>query len=409
MVALSSFNPSCYLPATITNRLPSAIACAPPSTAAKIYGYLTSPVSSTYTTVKATMDALVGLPFLSFLLIPTMTSYSTSLNLLFFYLTWSTLVLSHTPLRVEVIGSLAVRILFYIFPSLFFLGFDILLPSLSESWKSLGSDALPFLNTSRKNVIKHAKILGWCILNIVLSVLLQGLVEVILTTQLGRHSAIKVSTSLPLPWGIAKDLIKGFLLRDILAYVIHRYLLHNSNPPNAVIRDLTRLHQSWYHKAIKVPFPLSSSYDHPVPYLLRNFLPTYIPAMLFRFHALTYLFYLMIISLEETFTHSGYAVLPTNFILGGVARRNEMHCLSQGKGNFGTWGLVDWVAGTSMGGDVVEDLGDEIEAEDVKGRAKRGVNKGIGKAKRIANGNTAMNANGARKRSTRRNNSDSDE
>jgi hypothetical protein len=42
------------------------------------------------------MDAAVSLPALSFLLIPTMTSYSTSLNLLFFYITWSTLYVSRT-------------------------------------------------------------------------------------------------------------------------------------------------------------------------------------------------------------------------------------------------------------------------------------------------------------------------
>ena len=46
------------------------------------------------------MDALFSLPLLSVLFLPTLTSTSTSLNILFFYITWSTLLLSHSALKV---------------------------------------------------------------------------------------------------------------------------------------------------------------------------------------------------------------------------------------------------------------------------------------------------------------------
>ena len=90
-----NLNPACYIPSGVARYLPSSIACAPPpSYFAQAYSALTSPFTSTYSTLRTLMNAVVSLPALSFLLIPTMTSYSTSLNLLFFYITWSTLYVS---------------------------------------------------------------------------------------------------------------------------------------------------------------------------------------------------------------------------------------------------------------------------------------------------------------------------
>lgn len=71
--------------------------------------------------------------------------------------------------------------------------------------------------------------------------------------------------------------------------------------------------------------------------------------MLFRFHLLTYLLYLTLVSIEETFAYSGYTIMPTSFFLGGIARRVDMHVLSDAEGNFGPWGVLDWVLGTGVG------------------------------------------------------------
>lgn len=379
-----SYNPACYLPPSVSAYLPNAISCPPPpSYALQFYNYAISPFSATYTALRTMVDALVGLPFLSFLLIPTMTSYSTSLNLLFFYLTWSTLVLSHPPLRVEIVATLAVKILFYILPSLFFLAFDALLPSAAENLKALGDQALPFKNASRQRTLRMLRALGWSLFNILLSVLVQSLVELLFTRVLVIRSALRVTTSLPLPLGILKDLARGYLLREILAYTLHRYTLHESH------NSLSRTHQEWYH-SISTPFPMSASYDHPLAYLTRSFLPTYLPALLFRFHLLTYILYLSFISLEETFAYSGYSTVPTNFILGGIARRTDTHVLCGGDGNFGPWGLIDWVMSSSVGADVLDDVLAEGDRKDVGGkvervkdRAKKRVN---GKVEQVRNG-----------------------
>ena len=322
-------------------------------------------------------STLVGLPFLSLLIIPMSGSYSTTLNFFFFYITWSTLILSHPPLRVEFIGTLAIRLVFYVLPSLFFFGFDALLPSAARSLKAkkLGDDALPLLGASRSETLKFLRTIAFCILNVLLATMVQILIEILFTRFLGIRSALRVVTTPPSPFSILKHLAIGYILRDIITYTIHRYALHE---PNSRVAEL---HQNWYH-SLPATFPLSASYDHPIPYLLHKFLPTYLPAMLFRFHLLTYIIYLTLISIEETWTYSGYSTVPTNFILGGIARRTDSHLLEDGEGNFGTLGIADWLMGTSEGGNIMEDMGDEAQSHNVRGKAERGGKKGIAGAKK---------------------------
>lgn len=52
-----------------------------------------------------------------------------------------------------------------------------------------------------------------------------------------------------------------------------------------------------------------------------------------------------------------------------MARRADNHLLSGGKGNFGPWGVLDWVHGTTVGKDVVDDVRKECDKHDVQGRA----------------------------------------
>lgn len=52
-----------------------------------------------------------------------------------------------------------------------------------------------------------------------------------------------------------------------------------------------------------------------------------------------------------------------------------------GRGNYGCWGLCDYVGGTSIGGVVVEDVMDEAEEKDVVQKAK-GRRRGAGKKRK---------------------------
>ncbi|OOQ84375.1 Sterol desaturase family [Penicillium brasilianum] len=294
------------------------------------------------------MGAFLSIPFMSFLLIPALSSYTTTLNLLFFYMTWSTLVWSHSPLRVEIFGTAAFRLAFFVVPSLVFFLFDVLTPSAAVVVKAHGEAGLPGGRKRFKLRSKEFKIAGWSLFNLGLALFTQATLEWLFTRVLRMRSAIKVSVSLPTPWTMLQDIFFGFLFREGLTYASHRYALHH---PRSF---LTKLHQEWYHD-LSLPFPLTAHYDHPLVYLAHRFVPTYLPVMLLRFHMITFLLYTAAVSIEETFAYSGYTFMPTSFFLGGIARRNEEHIIYSGEGNFGPWGILDWILGTSIGATDIED------------------------------------------------------
>lgn len=139
----------------------------------------------------------------------------TGLNFLFFWLTWTTLVLSHSPLRVELFGTFVIRLVFYLAPSIFFFLFDTILPYAASSIKAQGHIALPSGDKRRKISRKEVKIIGWSLFNIFFSIAVQAAAEFTLTKVLRRRSLIKVAVRLPYPWGITTDIVRGFILREV--------------------------------------------------------------------------------------------------------------------------------------------------------------------------------------------------
>ncbi len=309
------------------------------------------------------IKAIVSIPALSFLVIPAFSSYSTSVNLLFFYMTWAILIRSNDPIQIELYGTLGIRVLFYILPSLGFLAFDSTSPSLAVNMKEHGEPALPMGEDQGGRKGPWWKVALVSISNVLLGVALQIGLELLVTQVLHLRSLLQISTSVPFPWSIAKDIVLGLLLRECLTYALHRYILHSEDS------KLTDMHESWQH-SLRAPFSLVAHYDHPITYLVHVFVPMYLPAILFRFHLLTYQIYLILVSLEETFTYSGYNVLPSAFILGGIARRQEKHLMGDGDGNFGCFGLADVLMGTSLGTDLVDDVIEGAEEKDVGNRTK---------------------------------------
>ena len=297
-------------------------------------------------------------------------------------MTWAILIRSNDPVQVELYGTLGVRTLCYILPSLGFLAFDSMSPSLSVNMKEHGKPALPMSEDQGGPKGPWWRITLVSIGNVLLSVALQIGLELLVTRVLHLRSLLQLSTSLPFPWSIAKDICLGLILREVITYTLHRYVLHAEHSTFA------DLHKSWQH-SIYPPFSLVAHYDHPVTYIVHVFLPMYLPAALFRFHFLTYEIFLILISLEEVFSYSGYNVLPSAFILGGMARRQEKHLMGDLDGNYGCLGLADLLMGTSLGTDVVDDMIDEAEDRESKGKARgksstmaRKVHKGAPKSSR---------------------------
>ena len=165
--------------------------------------------------VRNPTQAVLSIPALSFLVIPAFSSYGTTLNLLFFTMTWAILIKTNNPLHVEILGTLGIRLLFYILPSLGFLAFDSAMPALAVGIKELGHTALPMSaeNWGRKG--RWWKVALVSLGNVLLGIAIQTGIELLFTQILHLQSVLKLSTGLPMPWGIAKDLFFGLLSREV--------------------------------------------------------------------------------------------------------------------------------------------------------------------------------------------------
>lgn len=363
------------------------------------------------------MASLLNLPFVSYFLPSSMTAWSTSLNLLFFYMTWTTLVLSQSPFKLEILGTLAIRLVFWLFPSLVFLLFDTLCPGISLSLKYKGA-----VDLQDRDVRTHARLIGLGVLNLLTSTAVQALISFGLGSLL-KNPVYRTTTTLPLPWQMAKHIAILYLLREVLSYSIHRFVLHAQKDSkrgsgSSLADRLTNLHIRYAH-ANNTPIttastsswrkPSSSSFqpsqptpltlfaDHPIPALLHRFVPLYLPPLLLalsfhispllvpympisaipssthHLHLLTLHLFTVLVTLEETLSLAGYTTLLTlvpipGILLGGVAKRQGRHFgtvegMKGRSGNFGAWGLVDLGLGTRLLKDESREGGVVVEGE----------------------------------------------
>ncbi|KAK8212387.1 hypothetical protein IWZ01DRAFT_433288 [Phyllosticta capitalensis] len=303
------------------------------------------------------LETILGLPLLSYLLFPLYTSWSTRLNILFFMMTWSMLLISYPPWQVEVLGTLAVRTIFFLLPALASLLFDTAVPSLAVAIKAQGQVGLP----GRLGARRLLRLVGWSVFNILLGIALHLAIELLATKVLRIRGALRVAKTLPAPYEIAKNVGGAFVLRGIFQYYIHRDVLHRPHS------RLAKYHSDWA-LSVRAPFAMAATYDHPLCYLLHHWLPLFGSAALLRCHVITYQLLLALVSLEEFFVYSGYSVLPSGILLSGMARRADAHAMNGGKGNYAPIGVLDWLHGTSVGSDVSDDVRQELEKHDVKER-----------------------------------------
>ncbi|KAL6868714.1 hypothetical protein ACO1O0_000030 [Amphichorda felina] len=304
------------------------------------------------------MDVLLSIPILSVLFRPSLT---TSINLLFFYATWSSLVLSHDPITIHATSLFVLRVIFWLIPALLFFAFDSLIPSVAGSIKFAGTVTRPR---------RPFSLIGLAVFNMVLITFVESALSYAFHLATGQ-TLFRMSTTLPLPWQIFKQHCILFISREVLTYYLHRHLLHGTRFPT-----LTRLHTTYAHGS-PTTTPLQLYADHPLPMLVLQLLPVLLPAAVLRPHMITYLFFLGLCAVETTLVTSGYSIVP-GVVIGGNARRNAAHYASRGRANFGAWGILDWAHSTSKGGDVVKDIRDEAEKHRVKERSAAKAGKGAG-------------------------------
>jgi hypothetical protein len=90
----------------------------------------------------------------------------------------------------------------------------------SVSFKIQGSQALPTRTgggraSRRGGKSQWYKVVGLSLLNICLAIAIQAGVELLFTEVFGIRSALKITTTLPMPWSIVKDVGRGLVLREV--------------------------------------------------------------------------------------------------------------------------------------------------------------------------------------------------
>ncbi|KAJ3464703.1 hypothetical protein MRS44_009489 [Fusarium solani] len=212
-----------------------------------------------------------------------------------------------------------------------------------------------------------------------------------------KDNDFKTTSTLPLPWQLAKHIVLLLTAREVLTYYIHRYTLHSSS-------TIGKYHRRFAHARAAAPYSLLLFADHPIPLLLQRFVPIYLPALALRPHLLTYFLFLSLCTAEETLSLSGYSIVP-GIIMGGMTRRTAVHYASGGDCNYGAWGFLDWVNGTGRGRDVLEDVKAEAEKHHVKERSAKKVDSGMGAIQdgidKLTNGNEDGRRRSSRLRSKR--------
>ncbi|KAG5957883.1 hypothetical protein E4U57_001678 [Claviceps arundinis] len=304
------------------------------------------------------IDVLLSIPLLSYVFFPTKgASVSTSVNLIFIYMTWSSLVFSHHPLEIHLSGLLVLRVIFWLIPSLVFLLFDIGVPSLAEGLKHGGRSSLP-----PRNVRRLAKLLGLAVLNIFLCMAVEAIVTMAYTLVFKRH-IFKMTSTLPLPWTITKHCTFILVTREVLQYYLHRRVLHGKS-------GLARKHVAYAHATSGAPYSLQVYTDHPIAIFFHRFLPVFLPSVIIRTHMLTYFFVIILTTIEETLAMSGYTFIP-GVIMSGITARTAIHYAGRGSSNYGAVGVMDWAHGTSKGRDVLKGAKKEADKRNVRERSTK--------------------------------------
>lgn len=103
------------------------------------------------------------------------------------------------------------RVVFFLAPALFFLFFDALLPSVARAVKQHGELGIATAQSGKRwrNIVLIS------MMNLLLGIALQMGIEALLTRAFKVKTTLRITTTLPFPWAIGKDLMKGYAAREV--------------------------------------------------------------------------------------------------------------------------------------------------------------------------------------------------
>ncbi|KAJ5648611.1 hypothetical protein N7490_004983 [Penicillium lividum] len=234
---------------------------------------------------------------------------------------WSGIVQSHSPQKIEFLGTLLVQVFSFWLPSLFYLCLDTIAPSFSQKHKIQPAPKQP----TRRD-ITH------CFLVVTQNQILSSILHLTLlfvSSKSGSRSSYRIEASLPGTTEFARDFLLSILLRETMFYYSHR-LLH-------IPYLYRRIHKK--HHRFTAPIALAAQFAHPLEQIFANALPISLPPQLLQSHVLTFWAFLAWELFNTATVHSGYDFFHN---------KAKMHDLHHEKFNlnYGSVGLLDWIHGT---------------------------------------------------------------
>ncbi|KDQ15753.1 hypothetical protein BOTBODRAFT_31639 [Botryobasidium botryosum FD-172 SS1] len=235
--------------------------------------------------------------------------------------TWADITKSYSPSQIDVVGTLAVQLIFFWALSGIYILLDILFPHYSHPHKLQPRLKQPTLPELRECFWMVAR-------NQMLSTLIHvGIYAVLHLFRL--PPSLRFDAALPSLAECIREISLSMLMREVFFYYSHRILHHPSIYP--------RIHKT--HHRFTAPVALAAQYAHPIEHLVANILPIVLPSLILRSHIVTFWIFLAIELAETTTVHSGYDFLH------GAAKMHDLHH-EKFVVNYGTLGLLDWVHGT---------------------------------------------------------------
>lgn len=235
---------------------------------------------------------------------------------------WNYLLDNYPIWQIDIMTATAVQISCFWIPCYIYYAIEHYLPKFSQRHR-----IQPNVRTTWADIKEGLRVV---FRNQLINTSLQ-LLSLYLNALANKPPAVDFSRKLPGLVEVVTQVIICHLIREALFYYSHRFLHKPKLYP--------KIHK--IHHKFTAPVALAAQYAHPIEHLVANILPTALPPMLLKSHAITNLAFQGSVLLETTLVHSGFD------FFGNFAKKHDLHH-EKFIIYFGVYGILDKFHGTDL-------------------------------------------------------------